>query len=290
MPRTIIERETFKMSDVDEVGLKVKRERSTNFSLYERELLVELVTPRSAFIDAKGNTASIIKRKAKIWAEIKTKFNKDEKCTFRTDKQLQNAWKTLKAKAKQSAGKFKRDSRKTGGWPPPESIDDLTSKVIDVIPGDFQTIDNVNEDDSEEKHQESATQQSTLDDGLQMHTTSDDSDVQSVQEMVASDKPGPSFTSTSNAKKPMLASSGSRNKRHHSDDSGCADMIADRALNLHNMRLRYLEEEHKKRMRLLDIKIKFKQQEHDAKMRLIQKQQHVEDLRVGVLSQMTSPI
>ena len=82
------------MSDED----RKKREHSSNLSIDERELHVELVKPKQTTIDAKGNTHVIVLKKNAAWTQIMNDFNKDQKCMHHTEKQLQAVWRALKGK------------------------------------------------------------------------------------------------------------------------------------------------------------------------------------------------
>ena len=73
----------------------------------------------------------MIEKKKKLWEQISAKFSSLPGTSTRTDPQLKKAWENLKARARKSVAKEKRERKQTGGGPPPTR--DETAEQIGAI-------------------------------------------------------------------------------------------------------------------------------------------------------------
>ena len=61
---------------------------------------------------------------------------------------LKACWKNLKAKAKKDAAAVRRETFLTGGGPPPEKMDPLSLKIIEMMPQQIKPLENIYDDDA----------------------------------------------------------------------------------------------------------------------------------------------
>ena len=90
-----------------------KRKRSTNFSLAEKEILLELVQQQWSVIENKKTDAVSGKKKDFAWERIAANFNSQNE-TFRTLESLKNLWDNIKKNARKSHAENKVKIFKTG--------------------------------------------------------------------------------------------------------------------------------------------------------------------------------
>ena len=72
------------------------RERSENFTPYEKAFLIETVGLQASVIENKATDANISSQKSEKWREICEEFRRNENCKNRDVTQLSNCWKKMK--------------------------------------------------------------------------------------------------------------------------------------------------------------------------------------------------
>ena len=116
----------------------------------EKEILFSLVEDRINIIENKQNCGTKIEQKNKCWLEIESEFNSNVNVSNRNAKQLKTLWRNLKARAKKVVSSEKQEKRKTGGGPQPkpDSNDDLSRKLISLLPQQMDGLYNQFDSDS----------------------------------------------------------------------------------------------------------------------------------------------
>ncbi|XP_045929983.1 myb/SANT-like DNA-binding domain-containing protein 3 [Micropterus dolomieu] len=134
---------------------KGKRQRSKNFSDFERTLLKQIVS-NYPIIENKQHDSATENKKKNAWTSICNEFNSNEKVSNRTLQQLQILWKNLKMNLKKTNAVARRERFKTGGGPPerPETDDlgDLLTSIIDnqqPLEDDHQSLEVLRQDESQ---------------------------------------------------------------------------------------------------------------------------------------------
>ena len=123
-----------------------KRKRSANYSDVEREMLADLMDSYKDVIEDKRHDVRNIKRKSEAWDKLTDTFNTDARVTKRTSKQLKHLWAHMKGNAKKEGSRYRRQLFYTGGGPPPEPAD-ISQKIMDMLPQQFQSVPGVQDDD-----------------------------------------------------------------------------------------------------------------------------------------------
>lgn len=125
---------------------KLKR---VNWESVEKELLTEIITPYIKIIENKNCNTNTNKSKLDAWEHICKDFNNTTK-TKRTLPQIKVEWKRMKVAAKKNVTSFKQSWKKTGGGPPPESVNALDYKLQSLMPIDFVKDSNCFDSDNVE--------------------------------------------------------------------------------------------------------------------------------------------
>lgn len=94
---------------------KVKRDRSANFSLYERDILVSLVQKYQTVLENKQSDASTWKMKEAAWKNIENDFNARSGGIFRSLKTLKVKYEGLKRTVRKKAAAIRSELYRTGG-------------------------------------------------------------------------------------------------------------------------------------------------------------------------------
>ena len=126
--------------------------RASNWRPEEKELLIELVSEKISVIENKKSDANATKRKNIVWRDIVQKFCSVSTGAIRDERELREQWKRLKAAAKNEVSNYKKELKRTGGGPEPKPPSDLTNKIKDLLPNDFEQTFNQYDDDFEELH------------------------------------------------------------------------------------------------------------------------------------------
>ena len=122
------------------------KKRSVPISGYEQEQLISLVESHKNIIENKKCDVFMIEKKKKTWKQICTKFCSLPGTSTRTGLQLKKAWENLKARAKKSMAKEKRERTQTRGGPPP-TPDETAGRIGAIIPGQMNPLENPFDDD-----------------------------------------------------------------------------------------------------------------------------------------------
>lgn len=111
--------------------ITTKRCRGTNFSVFEKELLIELVTKYKEIIECKKTNGMTIKEKDDTWEKIGLEFNCNAHVTPRTAKQLRQFYKNMKRSAKKARSEERLERYKTGGGQCTTKVDESVLSLIE---------------------------------------------------------------------------------------------------------------------------------------------------------------
>lgn len=124
------------------------RQRASNFSSFEKNLLLVLMEEFGKIIEDKKTDSVTSEKKEQAWAALAEKFNGATGIKEARDKgQLKGCWKNLKAKAKTDKAEERRQMFMTGGGEYRDNIDPLTEKVSSLIPQQISPLSNPYDDD-----------------------------------------------------------------------------------------------------------------------------------------------
>lgn len=93
--------------------------RSTNFTDFEKNLLVQLMDNYKKIIECKKTDCVTAAAKNKAWEKLCQAFNAESTNATRNIGQLQVLWKNFKSRAKKESAYVRRERFQTGGGPPP---------------------------------------------------------------------------------------------------------------------------------------------------------------------------
>jgi regulatory protein YycI of two-component signal transduction system YycFG len=91
-----------------------KKQRTRNFSEYEKNLVTELIKIHEIVL-SKSKDAKSLKQKEEAWTTIIEKFNADDKVTKRDPENIKSCIHNLVNRAKKDLGSWKKEVNKTGG-------------------------------------------------------------------------------------------------------------------------------------------------------------------------------
>ncbi|XP_022818412.1 uncharacterized protein LOC111350919 [Spodoptera litura] len=145
---------------------KTKRDRSANFSLHERDILVSLIQKYKSILENKQSDASTWKQKEAAWKAIQNDFNARSGGTFRTTKTLKVKYEGLKRTVRKKSAAIRSELYRTGGGrntaPPLDNVEEQVKSMIslstdglhsiydsDVIQENQGTQDNINVPDEQ---------------------------------------------------------------------------------------------------------------------------------------------
>lgn len=94
---------------------KQKRERSTNFSAEETNLLISLIETKKNIIENKKSDASTWQDKEKAWKDIEKAFNSASGAVFRDHKHLKLKYEAIKRDTRKKSAMVRAERYKTGG-------------------------------------------------------------------------------------------------------------------------------------------------------------------------------
>ncbi|KAK7789174.1 hypothetical protein R5R35_009941 [Gryllus longicercus] len=111
-----------------------KRTRSANFTIAEREILLEIVKENRNLIENKG-TSDVSNREKNIgWSIVEEEFNASSIVTKRSAKCLRKCWENLKKAARKSVAAEKEEIFRTGGGLPKAAVrDTILEGVLSLI-------------------------------------------------------------------------------------------------------------------------------------------------------------
>lgn len=121
--------------------------RVKNFSDYETNLLAEISKSRTSII-SKAKDSKTLKEKDDHWKAITGEFNSDPNVTKRGTEVLKIKFQNMVARAKKEECKRKVELYKTGGGTNTSGdISNTSASIIEMMPGNFASIDGVQDDD-----------------------------------------------------------------------------------------------------------------------------------------------
>ena len=111
------------------------RQRSKNFSAFEVNLLLDLLTPdRVKVIESKKTDNAAVVLKNSTWGDVMTDFYAQGGESDRDLKTLKNVWKRLKEQTKKQTTEEQREIRKTGGGPKRKVLTPEAERVRGMLP------------------------------------------------------------------------------------------------------------------------------------------------------------
>ncbi|KAF9411157.1 hypothetical protein HW555_005747 [Spodoptera exigua] len=123
---------------------KVKRDRSANFSLHEREILVSLVQKYHAVLENKQSDASTWKMKEAAWESIQNEFNARSGGIFRSTKTLKVKYEGLKRTVRKKSAACRSELYRTGGGkntaPPLDNVEEQIKAMITLSADGLESI------------------------------------------------------------------------------------------------------------------------------------------------------
>lgn len=123
---------------------KVKRDRSANFSLHERDILVSLIQKHKSVLENKQSDASTWKMKEAAWEDIQKEFNALSGGTFRTTKTLKVKYEGLKRLVRKKSAAIRSELYRTGGGrntaPPLDNVEEQIKSLISLSTDGMQSI------------------------------------------------------------------------------------------------------------------------------------------------------
>lgn len=123
---------------------KVKRDRSANFSLHERDILVSLVQKYHAVLENKQSDASTWKMKETAWESIQNEFNARSGGIFRSTKTLKVKYEGLKRTVRKKSAACRSELYRTGGGkntaPPLDNVEEQIKAMITLSADGLESI------------------------------------------------------------------------------------------------------------------------------------------------------
>ncbi|KAK6169873.1 hypothetical protein SNE40_020847 [Patella caerulea] len=120
--------------------------RGSNWTPEEKECLVDLIELHIKDIEDKRTDGNVTKRKEAAWRKIHEQFTVSQ--GSREVKRMKELWKRIKDAAKKEYQEYKKESKKTGGGPGPDDLSNLTLRILNLIPREFQQYTNPYDDDA----------------------------------------------------------------------------------------------------------------------------------------------
>ncbi|XP_050553315.1 myb/SANT-like DNA-binding domain-containing protein 4 [Spodoptera frugiperda] len=123
---------------------KVKRGRSANFSLHERDILVSPIQKHKSVLENKQSDASTWKMKEAAWEDIQKVFNARSGGTFRTTKTLKVKDEGLKRLVRKKSAVIRSELYRIGGGrntaPPLDNVEEQIKCLISLSTDGMQSI------------------------------------------------------------------------------------------------------------------------------------------------------
>ncbi|XP_068083477.1 myb/SANT-like DNA-binding domain-containing protein 3 [Anabrus simplex] len=122
---------------------EAKRNRSSNFFSFEKELLIELVSKNREVIECKRTDGLRIREKDEAWEKVREGFNSNPNVTSRTAKQLRQFYINIKRLAKKAKEEERLERFKTGGGPYTPTATKIDERVLSLIEDQIKPCSNV---------------------------------------------------------------------------------------------------------------------------------------------------
>lgn len=124
-----------------------KKKKVKHISEGDKARFLEIMKRYVSILECKKHDNNSIRKKRAAWDNLIVDYNA-EASTPKSEVQLKILWKDLKAKAKKSVSKMKRERIKTGGGKNDPDLDENTKIITDMIPQVFESISHVGDDDA----------------------------------------------------------------------------------------------------------------------------------------------
>lgn len=126
-----------------------KRSRGVNYTVQEKQILLELIDKYKGTIENKKSDSVHVKQKERVWEQLRNEFNGHLEVTGRTVKQLRQYYDNLKRTAKKAVSNDKVERLRTGGGVFKPAVDDETAKLVAIIEDQVRPMSNPHDCDSE---------------------------------------------------------------------------------------------------------------------------------------------
>ncbi|XP_071131749.1 myb/SANT-like DNA-binding domain-containing protein 4 [Mytilus edulis] len=111
----------------------MSKRRNPNFTDAELQTLLDEIEKDKTLLFSKLSNVATNGAKKRAWDTICSKVNATNTDHKRTVDEIRKKWSTNTSIAKKQASRIRRESRKTGGGPPPEELTPLQDKVVAII-------------------------------------------------------------------------------------------------------------------------------------------------------------
>ncbi|XP_069684131.1 myb/SANT-like DNA-binding domain-containing protein 3 [Periplaneta americana] len=128
---------------------KEKRVRSCNYTGYEKNVIIDIMTKYSGIIENKRSDSLSLKKREEAWTSLTSEFNSHLNLTPRTVKQIKQCYENMKRNVKKDHSMEKIERFKTGGGTFIPSVDDTNSKLIAIIQDQLEPSQNELDCDAE---------------------------------------------------------------------------------------------------------------------------------------------
>ncbi|CAG2192568.1 unnamed protein product [Mytilus edulis] len=111
----------------------MSKRRNPNFTDAELQTLLDEIEKDKTLLFSKLSNVATNGAKKRAWESVCSKVNATNTDHKRTVDEIRKKWSTYTSIAKKQASRIRRESRKTGGGPPPEQLTPLQDKVVAII-------------------------------------------------------------------------------------------------------------------------------------------------------------
>lgn len=121
-----------------------KRERSSNFSNKEIELLISIIQDFKTIIECKKTDATTWREKDAAWENVAKAFNSSSGEVFRSKKTLKAKYEDIKKNIKKKLAHNKMEQFKTGGGKPDiRSLTGIEETILSILPSSIEGLPSV---------------------------------------------------------------------------------------------------------------------------------------------------
>ncbi|XP_018303522.1 myb/SANT-like DNA-binding domain-containing protein 4 [Mycetomoellerius zeteki] len=153
---------------------KKKRERGSNFSNKEVEILVSIIQEFKNIIECKKTDATTWRDKDAAWENVAKAFNSSSGEVFRLKKALKAKYEDIKKNVKKKLAHNRLETFKTGGGEPQiRSLTGIEENIISMLPSSIEGLPSVWDSDQLETSQKDA-----INVGIQQHSTNANDTIQ----------------------------------------------------------------------------------------------------------------
>ena len=123
--------------------------RAPNFTLYEKQVLIDLVSKRKSVVENNKTDAISAEQKIAAWSQLATEFNSTPKVHQRSAVNLRTGYDNLKRNSKKNAATEKVRVHKTGGGDSPSRLSTVDEKVLALLGPRITPLTNPFDSDAE---------------------------------------------------------------------------------------------------------------------------------------------